>query len=180
MKPKHRVPNSLKQKFSYAKTMASYVNRLSINNQINEAQNALLQLFPVWQEWCRNQSKNSETLLSNSKLKSFEQGVLQINCNNASCSTLIKHRSNELIDAFHQRGFKQLKRINVGIELPTQNNSSFLKNHQAASNSGIESNRPKPDNKAIKAVESASRSTQSSDLSNSLQKLATTLRRNSR
>ena len=190
MSRKRPIPNSLRQKFSHAKTMANLVNRLPIQDRLNSTKSVLLQLDPIWQAWIENQFRDSQGLRQHSKVKSVENSTLIIHCSSASYATLLRHQSASLLDTLKQEGFTSVNRIAIKVEHPTQKNLSAKKlsqekkgkpsSHSTQVNSGLVSqplvNRAKVKSADLKAIQSAAQSIENQSLSAALSRLAATLK----
>lgn len=188
MSRKRPIPNSLRQKFSHAKTMANLVNRLPIRDRHHSTKSVLLLLDPIWQAWIEKHSGGSQSLRLHSKIKSVENNTLTIHCSSASCATLLRHRSGSLLDTLKKEGFTSVDRITIKVEHPTQKNISEEEKGNPTPlstqvNSGLKNqslvSRPKVKGADINTLESAAESIENESLSASLKRLANTLRKRS-
>ena len=174
MTRKAKIPHSLLLKHRYAKTASALLERLPITQQFTASRKFLLQITPAWHQWCSKVSKKHKQRFDNCQLTAFEKGVLSISTNNAHSATLLKHQIDSLLRYLHQKGFAEIHRIRVHMQLPTKpanyrtsrptNNDSDVGRHEA-------------DDTAIAALESAVISTNDPMLAESLQRLAQTLKK---
>ena len=169
MTRKPNIPHSLKLKHRYAKTASAFLERLPITQRFTESQRFLLKLTPTWQKWCVGASKQHNQRLDNCQLTAFEKGVLSISVNNASTATLIKHQLESVLTALHKKGFTDVQKIRVQLKIQHK-----VEPHNSTPTSAVY--QEKPDQAAISALQSAAKNTDNSELSESLERLAHTLK----
>lgn len=182
MTRKVKIPHSLLLKHRYAKTASALLERLPITRQFTASQSFLRQITPVWQQWCLNVAKKNKQHLGKCHLTAFEQGVLSISTNDATTATLIKHQIESLLASLHNKGFNDVRNIRVQIQLPVRAAASYPQFDDNASTANKVSNagREKPDKTAISALQSAANDIDDAMLSESLARLAQTLKKSLR
>ena len=174
MAHKSKVPHSLLLKHRYAKTASALLERLPITQQFTASRRLLLQLLPVWQDWCLSAGKRHKQSFNCCQLTAFEKGVLSISAENANIATLIKHQADSLLTTLHKKGFNEIRTIRVHVQLRKQTVP-----HNSPLNSSVKAiykiHREKPSETAVSALKSAAQNMDDPTLSASLERLAQTL-----
>jgi hypothetical protein len=119
-KPQHKtLSNSLRLKTPHnvksRQSVSNILNRLPFLRQLNESQNQLLNITPVWQKWCANQANSVITDLASPA--NIDAELLSISCTKSSAATLLKHQTSNLLETLHKAGFDQIKSIRVQMTL---------------------------------------------------------------
>jgi hypothetical protein len=208
-KPQPKVlSNSLRLKSPHnvksRQNVSNILSRLPFLRKLNETQNQLLSVTPIWQTWCADQEHSILTEFASPA--NIEGEILTINCTKSSTATLLKHRHASLLDSLHNAGFDQIKSLKVQMTLkqtshPTKGDETpasqkHLRSEQVRSEqvrseqvrsqqestSTLESAPakaawPKPSASAIKSVEATQSLTKNEHLAASLKRLAETLKK---
>ncbi|MFT6099897.1 MAG: hypothetical protein ACJAYF_002447 [Arenicella sp.] len=204
-KPEQKVlSNSLRLKTPHnvksRQNVSNILNRLPFLRQLNESQNQLLSVTPIWQKWCADQANSIITEFASPA--NIDGEILTIYCTKSSTATLLKHQQTSLLEALQKSGYSQIKRLKVQMTLSQtslQNQSDEnsteprdLKSQQHAfqqtGTSSLESTLestlkstkaawPKPSASAIKSVEATQSLIKNEHLAAALKRLAETLKK---
>lgn len=200
-KPQQKVlSNSLRLKTPHnvksRQNVSNILNRLPFLRQLNETQNLLLSVKPIWQKWCADQANSIITEFASPA--NIDGETLTINCTKSSTATLLKHQQTSLLEALQKSGYSQIKRLKVQMTLTQtslQNQSdensteprdlksqqhAFQQTGTSALESTLKSTKaawPKPSASAIKSVEATQSLTKNEHLAAALKRLAETLKK---
>jgi hypothetical protein len=175
------LSNSLRLKspknITSRQNVSNILNRLSYLRTLSQAQNQLLLVTPVWQQWCANQT--GSVITDYASPASLDGKTLTISCKQSSTATILKHTQSSLLEALHKRGFDQIQSIRVQMSL----NQS---DHEQCINSTINSpkmpSQPtiakrKPSAASLKSIETTQSLVKNQDLAAALKRLAETLKK---
>jgi len=184
------MTNSKKTKQSAAHkrlNLANIVQRLPFHQRLSDSQSLILKVTPIWHEWCEQQRnrKGSKQFAAaaDTRLTSFDNGVLTLACNNTSTATILKHKNTSLLVALQKAGFEQIKRIRVQMALSKTANpasENFHSHNSYRASSGYQPERhfrDKPSDSSIKSLEAVHSRIENEQLASALQRLAETLKK---
>ena len=172
-----KSPNNVKRR----QNVSNILNRLPYLRTLNEAQNKLLRVTPVWQKWCAAQTGPNITDFASPA--SLDGKTLTISCKQSSTATILKHTQNSLLDALQKHGFEQIQSIRIKMSLDQNSDisNSDLTNKLALTgkNSLDLSAAPnrKPSAASLKSIESTQSLVSNEHLAASLKRLAETLKK---
>jgi len=197
--PQHKaLSNSLRLKTPHnvksRQNVSSILNRLPFLRQLNESQNKLLSITPIWQKWCDDQANSVITGFASPA--SIDAELLTISCTQPSTATLLKHQKCSLLEALHKAGFEQIKSIRVQMTLsqptphatddeismyladPTsQQLAAKLNQDQSRKTPSSEAAWHKPSASSVKSIEATQSLIKNEQLAASLKRLAETLKK---
>ncbi len=173
-----KSPNSVKTKQS----VSNILNRLPFLRKLNETQNHLLSITPIWQQWCDQQVNSRITEFAS--LASLDDGVLTISCEQSSTATILKHQQNTLLEAINNAGFSDVLSLRIQMSLkqsyceakhcePKESTQAYKQNLAASS----ESKWRKPSESSLKSIEATQALIKNEQLAASLKRLAETLKK---
>ena len=175
-----KSPHSVKSR----QNVANILIRLPFLRKLNETQNQLLRVTPVWQQWCTDQSNS--IIADFASPASLEGGVLTLSCKQSSTATILKHQQSSLLKALNSQGFENVQSIRVQMSLnqplsesnkdrgETMGSDSATqeKNQNASETSWV-----KPSAASLKSIEVAYSRIENEQLAASLKRLAETLKK---
>jgi len=175
-----KSPNSTKVK----QNVSNILDRLPFLRQLNETQNQLLSVAPIWQKWCADQIGPSISEFAS--LAYIKQGVLTISCRQPSTATIIKHQQNDLLEAIRSAGIDHVQTVRVQMTLNSSNTESnsdaakspsFEFKPQLTNSPQSQSMWPKPSDASVKSLEAIQSLIKNEQLAASLKRLAETLKK---
>ncbi len=172
-----KSPNSTKRK----QNVSNILNRLPFLRQLNETQNQLLSVTPIWQKWCSDQIGTSISEFASPAY--INQGVLTISCQQPSTATIIKHQQNDLLEAIRSAGIDHVQAVRVQMTLNKPSNSDAARSPDVEptpqpKNSPQSRNMwPKPSDASVKSLEATQSLIKNEQLAASLKRLADTLKK---
>jgi hypothetical protein len=198
-KPQHKtLSNSLRLKTPHnvksRQSVSTILNRLPFLRQLNESQNQLLSITPIWQKWCADQANS--VITSFASPANIDAELLTISCTKSSTATLLKHQKTSLLETLHQAGFDQIKSIRVQMTLnqptphieddkismslggPTsQQLAAKLSGTQSHNTPSSEATWQKPSAASVRSIEVTQSLIKNEQLAASLKRLAETLKK---
>jgi len=139
----------------------------------------LLKIAPIWQRWSASHLNNLESNHSelSSALIDISDGALKISCSQPTEASQIKHQQVSLIETMHAAGFSDIKRIKVSMSLQLPSQPSLSKQPSKSVNELHK--RITPNKNSIESIKLCGQTTNNTQLSESLNRLANTLNKNS-
>jgi len=151
------------------------IDRLPLNKQLLASSAEKNKLTTVWHEWA-HRSLNAE-VCNKVSINSYTNNQAVIYCEDSAIASQLKHFRQTILEHFHAQGFREIKRIDVRIAHPTL--TSF-KPSIDQSKLSTETNRSLASENTVKSIQACEKIIQSEQLSNSLRKLAQTLKNDSK
>ena len=194
------LSNSLRLKsphgFKSRQNVSTILNRLPFLRALNETQNQLLAIAPVWHQWCSSQESQDKTRTSISEfasLTSINADELCICCTQSTIATLLKFKQNNLLEELHQKGFAHIQKIRIQMSLSTHASSQHSTQHTSANQTNLSNQQteshskedkssstqswPKPSSASLKSIEATQSLIKNEQLAASLKRLAETLKK---
>lgn len=195
-KPQHKsLSNSLRLKIPHSvksrQSVSSILNRLPFLRQLNESQNQLLSITPIWQKWCADQA--NPVITDFASPANIDAERLTISCTQSSTATLLKHQKTSLLETLHKAGFDQIQSIRV--EMTLNNPTPYIEDdevsistsqHKVTKRNETHSLNPPssseaawhtPSASSIKSIEATQSIIKNEQLAASLKRLAETLKK---
>lgn len=169
--------------------IASIVQRLPLHRHMSQSQSALVKLSPSWLTWSANHL--STELANQVTLTGLQNGQLVISCANAVSASQIKHQQASLLESLNLSGLANVKRIKIRIDHTysstethstqcltekTESDQQTAHDTSKKNTNPIHINRQNPGSQTIKSIENCQKLTSNDDLSESLERLAKTLK----
>jgi len=185
-----KSPHNVKRR----QNVSTLLNRLPFLRTLNEAQNQLLAIAPVWQQWCSNQhiqNKTNPIISEFASLASVNADELTISCKQSSIATILKFQQSDLLETLHSAGFNHIQKLRIQMSLAhlsvahnfdQANELSSKRVNQKPSDYTEQSSSttkawPKPSAASLKSIEAAQSLIKNEQLAASLKRLAETLKK---
>ena len=130
------LSNSLRLKsphgFKSRQNVSTILNRLPFLRALNETQNQLLAIAPVWHQWCSSQESQDKTrshISEFASLASINADELCICCTQSTIATLLKFKQSSLLEELHQKGFTHIHKVRIQMSLSRQTSSPQSTQH---------------------------------------------------
>lgn len=159
-------------------TIGDQLRRLPLHKTLSASHAMLVRLTPLWHRWLAQQL--SPNAVNQCRLSGYQSGLLVIACENSAFASQIRHQQQNLLAFFQHNEIKEVKRIKIRIEHPTQNSIEHRDKpatrataiRSDSRNTGLLS----PSASALESIRNCQKITQSDRLSTSLKRLAETLK----
>lgn len=171
-----KSPSNVKSR----QNVSNILNRLPYLRTLNETQNQLLKITPIWQQWCTQQS--GSPISGFASPANLDGNILSISCQQSSTATILKHSKGSLLKALNDQGFEHIQSVRIQMSLSQKadnlnNNIAGNLTHQNEKQHSNAGASRKPSAASLKSIESTQSLVKNEQLAASLKRLAETLKR---
>lgn len=166
------------QKIKVATNLATIVQRLPLHSLLSDSQTVLINLMPIWLQWCKEQrekQKNQNFACAQNAVPTAVKGsTLTISCTNATTASQLKHLQVSFLQHLLECGFQEIKQLKIHVTFADQDLTQTSQTSRLSE--PTTQSREKPPAAIIKSIDATTRAVKNKSLAESLNRLSNTLK----